>query len=129
MNANLRSAMLYTKDGYRRDSMDRFGDDMCELILSYLIFGDKVRLKCVSKQWKRCVFQRHFEVFIDDNKNPLNRLIKVIDNKKELNKQYLESVLEKCSNISIVEHQNRSEERSVITDWSVLSEHEIIDFL
>ena len=108
MNANPWSAMLYTKDGYRRDSMDRFGDDMCELILSYLIFADKVRLECVSKQWKRCVFHRQFEIFIlgidvDDTKNSLNRLIKVIDNKRELNEQYLETVLKKCSNISIVD--------------------------
>ena len=107
MSVKVRSAMLYTKDGYRRDSMDRFGDDMCELILSYLIFADKVRLECVSKQWKRCVFQRQFEIFIlrmdiNDNKNPLNRLIKVIENKRQLDK-HLESVLKKCPNITIVD--------------------------
>ena len=102
------SKPLFTKDGYRKDSMDRFGDDMCELILSYLIFGDKVRLECVSKQWKRCVFQKQFEIFIlrkdiDDTKNSLNRLIKVIDNKRQLNQQYLQSVLKKCPNITIVD--------------------------
>ena len=40
-----------------KDSMDRFGDDLTELILSFLWFEDKIRLECVSKQWKRCVFQ------------------------------------------------------------------------
>ena len=32
--------------------MDRFGDDLTELILQYLTFEDKVRLECVSKQWR-----------------------------------------------------------------------------
>ena len=45
--------------------MDRFGDDLTELILSFLWFEDKIRLECVSKQWKRCVFQRQFVIEID----------------------------------------------------------------
>ena len=88
--------------------MDRFGDDMCELILSHLILADKVRLECVSKQWKRCVFQRQFEIFIlrmdiNDIKKPLNRLFKVIDNKTQLDKLFLESFLKKCPNITTVD--------------------------
>ncbi len=31
---------LKTKDGYYFDSFDRFGDDLCELILSYLSISD-----------------------------------------------------------------------------------------
>ena len=38
------------KNVYRKNSFDRFGDDLTELIVSYLWFEDKVRLECVSKQ-------------------------------------------------------------------------------
>ena len=62
--------------------MDSFGDDLTELILSYLTLGDKVRLECVSKQWKRCVFQRQFAIKIDSD-CPNDESMKVIaeDNK------------------------------------------------
>ena len=53
---------MYDIYGYRKDSFDRFGDDLTELILSFLWFEDKIRLECVSKQWKRCVFQKQFVI-------------------------------------------------------------------
>ena len=43
---------------YAKNSMDRFGDDLSEVILSYLWFEDKIRLECVSKQWRRLVYQQ-----------------------------------------------------------------------
>jgi hypothetical protein len=46
------------KNGYRRDSFDRFCDDLCEEILQYLSLKDKIRFECVSKQFKRNVYQR-----------------------------------------------------------------------
>ncbi|CAG2117043.1 unnamed protein product, partial [Medioppia subpectinata] len=49
---NRRKVQLYAKD-----SMDRFGDDLCELLLSYFPFEDQFRCECVSKQ-----FQRNFLV-------------------------------------------------------------------
>ncbi|CAG2115582.1 unnamed protein product [Medioppia subpectinata] len=36
-----------------KDSFDRFGDDLCEELLSYLSFEDRFRWECVSKQWQR----------------------------------------------------------------------------
>ena len=33
-----------------RDSFDRFGDDLCELILSYLPISDCFRLQCVNNE-------------------------------------------------------------------------------
>ncbi len=45
-----------TRNGYKYDSFDRFGDDLCELLLSFLSFDCKTR---VSKQWKRLVFNKH----------------------------------------------------------------------
>ena len=34
---------------YSKDSFDRFGDDLCEEVLSYLTFEDKFRFECVAK--------------------------------------------------------------------------------
>jgi hypothetical protein len=41
-----------------RDSFDRFGDDLCELILSYLEIYYTFYYQCVSKQWSRLIYNR-----------------------------------------------------------------------
>ena len=41
---------------YSKDSFERFGDDLTELVLSYISFEDCFHYKCVSKQWKRLIF-------------------------------------------------------------------------
>src|ERR1700742_1219806 len=41
---------------YAKDSFERFGDDLTEVILSYLRLKDKFRFECISKQWQRFVF-------------------------------------------------------------------------
>ena len=76
LSSLLWSKPLFTEDVYRKDSMDRFGDDMLELILSYLSVEDKFRFECVSKQWKRCVFEKQFEFDISlmKKQNSLNKL-------------------------------------------------------
>jgi hypothetical protein len=52
----------YCQNGtYERKSFDRFGDDFCELILSYLEIDDKTRLQFVNNQWRRCIFNRVYE--------------------------------------------------------------------
>ena len=48
-----------------RDSFDRFGDDLTELLLSYLPVGDKFRFECLSKQWQRLVFNRQHRIVLD----------------------------------------------------------------
>ncbi|CAG2106077.1 unnamed protein product [Medioppia subpectinata] len=48
---------------YAKNSMNRFGDDMYGLILSYLSLEDRFQLECVSKQFQRTVFGS--VVFID----------------------------------------------------------------
>ena len=40
------------------DSMTRWGDDLCQLVLSMLPIADKFRLECVSKQWQRLIFTK-----------------------------------------------------------------------
>ena len=95
---------------YPKNSFDRFGDDLTELIVSYLWFEDKVRLECVSKQWRRLVFNKQFVIEInknlEDNRiekhNSMNKLLTVINNKSCVKNQSLESLLKKCSNIKKV---------------------------
>ena len=99
--------LKYRIYGYSKESMDRLGDDMTEEILQYLTFEDKIRLECVSKQWKRCVFQRQFVIRIDysrDHKchNSLNGLFRRSDDERQSDEQRLVSVMKKCQNITKV---------------------------
>ena len=106
--------------------MDRFGDDLTELILSFFWFEDKIRLECVSKQWKRCVFRKQFVIKIgSDSNDSINFIIDVlsedmssvrISSKKtiKLEKRFiridnssLETLLKKCPNITNVRLYSR----------------------
>ena len=103
---------------YSKNSFDRFGDDLNELILQYLILEDKIRLECVSKQWQRCVYQRQTVIEINESKPTkecLTRLIKRNEYSQPLlDRESLESVLKKCPNITRFSCD-------FITDSSVLS--------
>ena len=62
------------EENFRRNSFcDRFCDDLCEEILQYLSLEDKLRLQCVSKQFQRNIFQKHYGLYINmswgDKKN------------------------------------------------------------
>ena len=46
---------MKTAFGYDKDSFDRYGDDLCELILSYLPLREKFGYQCVSQQWARTI--------------------------------------------------------------------------
>ena len=94
---------------YAKNSFDRFGDNLTELILQYLTFEDKVRLECVSKQCRRLVFNKQFEIDLNNSfegKNSLKRLRSSHgfrdDDQKLIDRQLLESLLKKCPNISRV---------------------------
>ena len=89
---------------YAKNSFDRFGDDLTELILQYLTFEDKVRLECVSKQWRRLVFNKQFVIeILSDSKQTKNSMDLYRKFKKRLhsiNRNALKSVLKKCQNIT-----------------------------
>ena len=90
---------------YAKNTFDRFGDDLTELIVSYLWFEDKVRLECVSKQWRRLVFNKQFELEIFQNNVGTNyslRLHRKVDRRLTINRTAFESVLKKCPNIERV---------------------------
>ena len=42
----------------KKSSLDRFGDDLIELILSYLPISDKLRMECLSKQVQSLIFNK-----------------------------------------------------------------------
>ncbi|CAG2102114.1 unnamed protein product [Medioppia subpectinata] len=76
-------ASLETTDGcedrqqpkiYAKNSMDRFGDDLCQLLLSYLSFGDLFQCESVSKQFRRIVFGS--VVCIDINDRFIEQILK-----------------------------------------------------
>ena len=84
---------------YRKNPFDSFGDDLTELILQYLTFEDKVRLECVSKQWRKLIYNKQYLIELDIGSND-----KVIRQKAMyLNFQQLESLLKKCPNIRRVD--------------------------
>ena len=87
---------------YPKNSFDRFGEDLTELIVSYLWFEDKVRLECVSKQWRRLVFNKQFGIELDTNpfiKNNNKDCLKMFGLLYRGNQLTIQSVLKKCPNI------------------------------
>ncbi|CAG2108656.1 unnamed protein product [Medioppia subpectinata] len=82
---------------YAKNSLDRFGDDLCALIVSYLTFEDRFRYECVSKQFRRTVFGSVVDItFID-------RYIHRVLNEKTIDRQMLATIAIKCTNIQIID--------------------------
>ncbi|CAG2106054.1 unnamed protein product [Medioppia subpectinata] len=75
---------------YAKNSMDRFGDDLCALLLSYLPFKDRFRCECVSKQFQRTVFGSVVHVI-------LHKAFISFDT------QLLATIAKKCPNIQTIE--------------------------
>ena len=84
---------------YAKDSMDRFGDDLTELILSFFTLEDKFRLECVSKQWKRYIFGKQFLLMFSNDDD--HSMYRVCGNRLS-SEESIESVLKKCPNITKV---------------------------
>ena len=103
------------EDNYRRDSFcDRFCDDLCPEILQYLSLKDKLRMQCVSKQFQRTVFQRHYELYINTSKIDHKSYLKykrLYFIRRENKYYYIEdkssdsfkALLKKCPNITSIE--------------------------
>ncbi len=54
-----------TDNGFELDSFERFSDKLCEELISYLSISDKIRLECVSKQWKSLIFNKQKSIVIN----------------------------------------------------------------
>ena len=46
----------------RQSFSERICDDLSQVLLQYLPLKDKIRLQCVSKQFQRTIFLRHFVI-------------------------------------------------------------------
>jgi hypothetical protein len=92
----------------RQSFSDRICDDLCELIVSYLSFEDKIRFECVSKQFQRLVYNKQNVLLIMNSSYDRNNLFKLMkkrdnySNDKQLliNKIAFETVLKKCKFIN-----------------------------
>jgi hypothetical protein len=89
---------------YSKDSFERYGDDFCELILSYLSITQKFEFECVSKQWQRLIFNKQFSLLVKISGEYCALDFDAIDrlwHKKnrpfyKLNSVWFETVLKKC---------------------------------
>jgi hypothetical protein len=90
----------------KRDSFsDRICDDLCEVLLSYLSFEDKIRFECVSKQFQSCVNNKQNCLEIvnyTQTKHKPNNLFKKMAKNKCFNYKAFESILKKCKFINNV---------------------------
>jgi hypothetical protein len=94
-----------TLDNFDLDSFDRFGDDLCQLLLSFLPISDKIKFECVSKQWKSLIFNKQQKLIIsisNTNKNSMECLTYKLNQPKSMllfifciNTTKLEKVLQK----------------------------------
>ena len=81
---------------YSKDSFDRFGDDLTEVLLSYLSIKNCFDLRYVSKQWKSLIFNKQNFLRLDNN----------IDWTQTSNLRQLEITLKSCPNITSIDVNN-----------------------
>ncbi|CAG2100605.1 unnamed protein product [Medioppia subpectinata] len=77
---------------YAKTSFDRFGDDLCGLILSYLSLDERFICECVSKQFQRTVFGSVVDITIDENYVKTSAAMKM-----------LATISRKCSHIHTID--------------------------
>ena len=87
---------------YAKDSMDRFGDDLTELILSFFTLEDALRLECVSKQWQRYIFGKQFRLMYNNDDDHCSNSMQRLCGNRLSSAEWIESVLKKCPNITKV---------------------------
>ena len=99
---------LFTQRNQAKDSFNRFGDDLSELLLSYLPLKQKLTFECVCKQWKQLIYNRQFSLNLTnfrDQKEDIDTLdalflktcfgsLSFVDHKN------LSKLLNKCQKIS-----------------------------
>ena len=78
---------------YPKDSFKRFGDDLSEVLLSYLSFEEMFRFECVSIQWQTLIFCSQKSLIISD---------KFFTHFNCIDINILKTVLNKCPNIQMI---------------------------
>ncbi|CAG2106053.1 unnamed protein product [Medioppia subpectinata] len=82
---------------YAKNSLDRFGDDLYEVLLSHLLLEDRFRCECVSKQFQRTVFGSVVDITLSDD------FIQKLLNAKRSDVQMLATIAIKCVNIECID--------------------------
>ncbi|CAG2102981.1 unnamed protein product [Medioppia subpectinata] len=80
---------------YAKNSIDRFGDDLCALLLSYFPLEDHIRCESLSKQFRRTVFRSLLHITID------NKLMRQLP--KSNIRQIMATIAIKCGNIETID--------------------------
>ncbi|XP_054155950.1 uncharacterized protein LOC128954399 [Oppia nitens] len=93
--------MTTTTTTAKKDSFDRFGDDLAELLLQYLPIKDRLILQSVSKQWLALIFTTQTDLIFGKKLN--NMSLNSIDlNYYETIIKWFEVIVSKCPNITAV---------------------------
>ena len=62
---NLKNSQSVVEDNVGRHSFNgRICDDLCEEILKYLSFADKIQLQCVCRRFSRTIFNKQTKIFV-----------------------------------------------------------------
>ncbi|CAG2117504.1 unnamed protein product, partial [Medioppia subpectinata] len=91
-NGNNKQPQMYAKN-----SMDRFGDDLCALLLSYLSIKDRFQCECVSKQFQRTVFENAVDITFKDT------FIFKTYHRNEFKTRFFTTIARKCPNIQTID--------------------------
>jgi hypothetical protein len=83
--------------------MDRFGDDLCQLLLSYLQLYDCFRCECVSKQWQRLIYTTVYELTIDRELIHKMRGKRNFCDEDFIDISVIAAIIRKCPNIESIE--------------------------
>ena len=83
--------------------MLRFGDHLTEEVLQCLALKEKIRHECVSKQWRRLVYNRQYKICLYTKPYKKHKLWHLLQIGRQSTEQVLESVLKKCPNITSVD--------------------------
>ncbi|CAG2116642.1 unnamed protein product [Medioppia subpectinata] len=106
-----KTSLLTTDDGnednirepqiYAKNSIDRFGDDLCQLLLSYFPLEYHIRCESLSKQFRRTVFGSLRHICIDEKL--------MIRLSKSNIRQIMATIAIKCTNVETIDCRGMTE--------------------
>ena len=65
INSQLNDLNIRKEEKSEINWFEIIGDDLCEYILSFITFEDKIRLETVCKQWKQFIYNKQFVLTFD----------------------------------------------------------------
>jgi hypothetical protein len=99
------------RNGFNFDSFERFGDDLCQLLLSYLSINDKIKFESISKQWQRLVFNQQKKKLFIQSKEDYDS-IKMSETLRN-NVQIFENLIKNLKFLEVIQIHNRINDRMI----------------